>query len=159
MGTLVATFLVWVIVDPVAGVLEVLLSPAARRHRSQRFVEVKALRKKKQEERERLLADILKKEDLRREQWAVLLKPHAERLGELLAADAIDFEDAERQATDIGANAWQIGGLGCMRQLQEMTIELCREQGRDGAIIDYISVWWDGIGNWRNPSIHQQLVR
>jgi hypothetical protein len=159
MGTLGATFLVWVIVDPVAGVLEVLLSGAARRHRSQRFAEAKAQREKEQEKRERLLADILEKEDLRREQWAELLEPHAERLAELLATDTIDFEDAELQATDIGANAWQIGGLGCMRQLQEMTIELCRQQGGDGGLIDYISVWWDGIGNWRNPPIHKQLAR
>lgn len=159
MGTLGVTFLVWVIIDPIAGVLEVLLSPTARRHRSQRYAEVKALREKEQEERERLLADILEKEDLRREQWAKLLQPHAQRLAELLTGDTIDFRDAERQATDIGASAWQIGGLGCMRQLQEMTIELCRQQGRDSALVDYISVWWDGIGNWRNPSIHRQVAR
>lgn len=157
MGTLVATFLVWVIVDPVAGVLEVIVSPPARRHRSERLAEVRAEKEKEQEERERLLADILEKEDLQRAQWAESLKPHAERLAELLSAEPIDFEDAERQATDMGANAWQIGGLACMRLLREMTIELCREQGADTALGDYISVWWDGVGNWRNPSIHKAV--
>jgi len=157
MGTLGATFTVWVIVDPLAGILEALLSPTARRHRSQRLAEIKARREREQEERERLLTNILEEEESRREQWAALLGPHAERLARRLTADNPDSEDAERVAVDVGANAWQIGGLGCMRQLQEMTIGLCRERGGDNSISAHISVWWDGIGNWRNPSIEQQL--
>lgn len=157
MGTLVATFLVWVIVDPVTVVLEVLVSPSARRHRSERLARAKALKEKQQQERERLLCDILEKEDLRRGQWTDLLQPHAQRLAELLSVEPIDFEDAEREATDMGARAWQIGGLACMRQLREMTIELCRDRGDDIAIDDYISVWWDGVGAWRNPSLHNSV--
>lgn len=155
LGTLGATFLVWVIVDPVAGVLEVWLSPAARSHRTQRLATTKILREKEQEEREQLLANILKKEDLKKQQWAELLKPQAEKLANLLRSDRVDFDDAERQAADIGANAWQIGGLGCMRQLREMAIEICRQRERKTTFADYISVWWDGIGNWRNPSMHK----
>jgi hypothetical protein len=155
MGTLGATFAVWVVVDPIAGVLEVMLSPPARRHRSERLSEIKARREREQEERERLLTDILKEEESRKEEWATMLKPHAERLAELLTADNPDSEDAERQAVDIGANAWQIGGLGCMRQLEEMTIKLCQDRDNDTSPADYISVWWDGIGNWRNPSIRK----
>jgi len=155
LGTLGATFLVWVIVDPAAGVLEVWLSPAGRIHRAQRLARTKVLREKEQEKREQLLADILEAEDLKKQQWAELLKPQAEKLADLLRSDGIDFEAAERQATDIGANAWQTGGIGCMRQLREMAIEICKGQERESAFVDYISVWWDGIGNWRNPSIHR----
>ena len=155
LGTLGATFLVWVIVDPAAGVLEVWLSPAARIHRAQRFAKAKVLREKEQEEREQFLADILEAEDLKKQQWAELLKPQAEELANLLTADGIDFEDVERQAADIGASAWRIGGLGCMRQLREMAIEICEQKERKTTFTDYISVWWDGIGNWRNPSIHK----
>lgn len=155
LGTLAATFLVWVIVDPAAGVLEVWLSPAARKHRTQRVARTKVLREKEQEEREHLLADILEKEELKKQQWAELLKPQAEKLADLLRADRIDFEAAERQAADIGARAWQIGGIGCMRQLREMAIEICKGQEGENAFADYISVWWDGIGNWRNPSMHR----
>jgi len=155
LGTLAATFLVWVIVDPAAGVLEVWLSPAARIHRAQRVARTKVLREKEQEEREHLLADILEKEELKKQQWAELLKPQAEKLADLLRSDRIDFEAAERQATDIGASAWQIGGLCCMRQLREMAIEICKGQQGESAFVDYISVWWDGIGNWRNPSMHR----
>lgn len=156
LGTLAATFLVWVIVDPVTGVLEVWLSPAARSHRIQRVAQTKVLREKEQEERERLLADILEKEESKKQQWAELLKPQAEKLAGLLRADTIDFEAAERQAADIGASAWQIGGLGCMQQLREMAIEICEQKERKTTFADYISVWWDGIGNWRNPSIHNR---
>ena len=155
LGTLGATFLVWVIVDPAAGVLEVVLSPASRKHRAQRLAQVKAARESRQKEQERLLAEILEKEQLEKEQWAELLKPQAERLAELLTADEIDSERAERQAADIGVSAWRTGGLGCMRQLREMAIEMCNQRGRGRAFVDYISVWWDGIGNWRNPSLHK----
>jgi len=157
LGTLAATFLVWVIVDPVAGVLEVWLSPAARSHRAQRLARTKVLREKEQEEREHLLADILEKEELKKQQWAELLKPQAEKLADLLAADRIDFELAQRQAADIGASVWQAGGLGCMRQLREMAINRCKQKYQNGAFVDYISVWWDGIGNWRNPSLDKTV--
>jgi hypothetical protein len=155
LGTLGATFLVWVVVDPAAGVLEVVLSPASRKHRATRLAQVKAARENRQKEQERLLAEILAKEQLEKEQWAELLEPEAQRLAELLTADTIDFERAERQAADIGVNAWRTGGVGCMRQLREMAIEMCKQKGRGRASVDYISVWWDGIGNWRNPSLHK----
>ena len=83
------------------------------------------------------------------------MKSQAETLADLLTSDTIEFEDAERKAADIGANAWQIGGISCMRQLQEMAIEICNREKRSTTVADYISVWWDGIGNWRNPSIHR----
>lgn len=155
LGSLGATFLAWVIVDPAAGVLEVLLSPVARRHRAERLVQAKLLREKEHGERERLLDDIIEQEDMKKQQWAELLKPYAESLADLLISDAIDFEDAERRATDIGANAWRIGGIGCMRQLREMAIEICNREKHAATFADYIPVWWDGIGSWRNPSIHK----
>ena len=155
LGTLGATFLVWVIVDPTAGVLEVVLSPASRKHRATRLAQVKAARESRQKEQERLLAEILEKEQQEKDQWAELLEPEAQRLAELLTADTIDFEHAERRAADIGVNAWRTGGVGCMRQLREMAIQICNQGGRGRASVDYISVWWDGIGNWRNPSLHK----
>jgi hypothetical protein len=155
LGTLAATFLVWVIVDPAAGILEVWLSPPAKRHRAQRVAQAKLVRDKEHEERERLLADILEKEDQQKQQWAELLKPQAEKLADLLRAERIDFEVAERQAADIGASAWRIGGIGCMRLLREMALEICKGQQGERTFADYISVWWDGIGNWHNPSVPQ----
>ena len=153
LGTLGTTFLVWVIVDPIAGLLEMLLLPASRRHRAERLAQAKAQREAKQEAHERLLAEVLAKEQIVQRRLQQVLKPQAEKLAELLTTNKIDFKEAEREAVDIGVNAWQIGGLSCMRQLRDMTMDLCKKKHQDSMITDYVSTWWDGIGSWRNPSL------
>jgi hypothetical protein len=155
LGTLVTTFLVWVIVDPVAGLLEVLLPPASRKHRAERIAAARAEREKKQREHERLLAELLAKEELDVCRWQDVLKPQAERLAGLLTAEKIDFQDAEREAVDIGAGAWRTGGLACMRALRNMAIEISRRNNPGKTIVDYVTIWWDGIGNWRSPSMRE----
>ena len=153
LGTLGTTFLVWVIVDPVTGLVETLLLPASRKHRAERLAQAKAQREEKQKERERLLAEVLAKEQLAQCNWQQVLKPYAEKLAELLTARGVDFREAEREAVDMGINAWQTGGLSCMKQLRDMAIEVCRKKCQDSMIADYVSSWWDGIGSWRNPSL------
>ena len=153
LGTLGATFLVWVIVDPAAGLLEMLLPPASRKHRAQRLARAKALRENRQRDRERLLADVLTKEKSVRQRWQKLLNPKAKKLAGLLTTNKIDFKQAELEAVDIGVNAWQIGGLGCMRELRDMAMAIARRRNRNKAVVDYIDVWWDGIGSWRNTSL------
>ena len=66
--------------------------------------------------------------------------------------DEIDFKQAQREAVGIGARAWQIGGLSCMRELRDMALAVCKDKYNNREIVDYIAFWWDGIGNWRNPS-------
>ncbi|MHC4585975.1 MAG: hypothetical protein ACYS3N_15715 [Planctomycetota bacterium] len=151
LGTLGTTFLVWVIVDPLTGLLEMLLPSASRRHRSQRIARAKALRQCRQENRESLLQDVFVKEEQKLQQWREVLKPKAEILASMLTADEIDFKQIEREAVGIGVKAWQIGGLSCMRELRDMAIELAKE--KNNSIVDYIGVWWDGIGSWRQTSL------
>ena len=151
LGTLGTTFLVWVIVDPLVGLLETLLSPEGRKHRVQRIAEAKTLRQIRQENRDNLLKEVSVKEKLQRQHWREELKPKAEQLASMLTANEIDFKQLECEAVGIGVNAWQIGGLSCMRELRNMAIDLAKE--RDKSVIDYIGVWWDGIGNWREPSL------
>ena len=153
LGTLGTTFLVWVIVDPVAGLLEMLLSPASRRHWAERLAKAKAQREEKQKAHERLLKEVLANEELARRRWQQVLRPQAEKLAGLLITNRIDIKQAEREAVDIGVNAWQIGGLSCMRQLCDMALDVCRQKNQSKAIADYIPVWWDGIGSWRNSSL------
>ncbi len=154
LGTLGATFLAWVIVDPVAGLLETLLAPASRKHRAERIAQAKAQRREEQENRERLLKEVLVREELTQRHWQRELRPQAERLAEILArANEADFRRAEQQAVEIGVNAWQQGGLSCMQELRGMTLELCESGHKDSTVVDYIPVWWDGIGNWRSPSL------
>jgi len=152
LGTSATTFLVWVIVDPVTGLLEMLL-PVSLKHRVERLAQAKAQRERRRKDRERLLAEVLAKEESDQREWQEALKPQAEKLAGLLTADRVNFKQAEREAVDIGVNAWQIGGLSCMRQLHEMVLDLCKKKYEDSMIVDYISSWWDGIGSWRNPSL------
>jgi hypothetical protein len=151
LGTLGTTFLVWVVVDPVVGLLEVLLPPESRRHHFDRVTRAKELRRSRQENRENLLKEVLVKEKLERQQWREELKPKAEQLASMLAADEIDFKQIECEAVGIGVSAWQIGGLSCMKELRDMAIDLARK--RNKSAVDYIGVWWDGIGSWRETSL------
>ncbi len=151
LGTLGMTFLVWVIVDPLIGLLEMLLPSVSRRHRSQRIARAKALRQTRQESHESLLKDVFVKEEQQRQQWREVLKPKAEILAGMLADDEIDFKKIECEAVGIGVQAWQIGGLSCMSELRDMAIDLAKE--RNKPVVDYIGVWWDSIGNWRQPSL------
>jgi hypothetical protein len=152
MGTLGTTFLVWVIVDPLIGLLEMIL-PASRKHRIQRVAQAKAERDKKQKAGVRLLEDVLEKEESDRLNWQEVLKPQAEKLAGLLTAEITDIKQAEQEAVGIGVSAWQTGGLSCMRELRDMAIALSNQKYENKAIVDYINFWWDGIGNWRAAPI------
>lgn len=156
LGTLGTTFFVWVIIDPVLGLLEMSL-PASRKHRAERLARAKALRKKKQTDRERLLTELLAKEESDRRRWQVVLKPHAEKLAGLLNVGSTDFKQAEREAVAIGVKAWQIGGLRCMRQLHDMATARFKRTNQNRKIVDYLPVWWDGIGNWRPVSFEKMI--
>ncbi len=154
LGTFWTTFFVWVIVDPMMGLLEMLL-PESRRHRSYRLAQIKAQREEKQRARERLLVEVLANEELERQRLREVLKPKAEKLAQLLTSNNVDLKEAEREAVDIGVDAWQIGGMSCMQELRNMAMALCGQNKNGEDIIDYICIWWNGIGNWRNPSLQK----
>jgi hypothetical protein len=158
LGTFGTTFLVWVILDPVTGLLETLLLPASRKHRTERIAQAKVKREKKQKDRERLLTEILAKEESERRRRQQVLRPQAEKLAELLAANGADFEQVEREAVDIGLKAWQMGGLSCMQQLHDMAIAISTERDQNKEIADYISFWWDGIGAWRALPLDKAIL-
>lgn len=100
-GTLGTTFFVWVVLDPVAGLIEILL-PVSRRHRAERVARAELERKARQQKREKLLADAVAREEQERERWRQVLQPQAQRLAALLADNALS-EHAEQEAVDIGA--------------------------------------------------------
>jgi hypothetical protein len=152
LGTFWTTFLFWVIIDPVTGLLEMLL-PTSRKYHVERLAQAKTQRDKRKKDRERLVAEILMREELELRRWQKVLEPNAEKLAGLLTTDIIDVKEAEREAVDVGVSAWQLGGLSCMRQLHSMTMQICRKKYQDSMIVDCISTWWDGIGSWRSPSL------
>jgi len=150
-GTLGTTFCVWVVLDPVIGLVEMLLPPS-RRHRNERLAQAEVERKARQQKRDKLLADAANREEQEHERWRQILQPEAQRLAALLTDDAPGGR-AEQEAVDIGAYAWHLGGLTCMRQLREMALAMTSEEAGPATTTDYVSYWWDGIGDWRRPSL------
>lgn len=151
-GTLYVTFAVWVVLDPIVGSVELVL-PGPRKHRAERLAQAEAERRARAERRERLLTEAVAREEQERHRWETRLQGEAERLASLLATNASDFDRVEKEALDIGASAWRLGGLTCMQQLRDMAIHLVEQRRKpDDPVVDYISYWWDGIGDWRRPS-------
>jgi signal transduction histidine kinase len=152
LGTMGTIFVVWVVIDPMAGLIEMLL-PTSRKHRAERLARVEAERRARHERRERVLAEAFAREAQERQRWQRRLQADAERLATLLTDEAPDFYKAEQEALDIGAKAWQLGGLMCMRQLRDMAMDICKSRSDPARAVDYVSYWWDGIGDWRRPSL------
>ena len=146
-ATLGATFLVWIVIDPLIGIIEILL-PDSRRHRRERLAQVSAVRASQQQAREQLLADLEIKEKTLRNERLAKLKPLAAKLLELVRDVGNDYEQKESEAMDIGVKACQIGGLDGMRQLHEITMEQFKSKEQDIPHVDYITQWWDGVGGW-----------
>ncbi len=148
-GSLWVTFLVWIIIDPLLAVTEVLLPPG-REHWRRRLAQARIEHEKDRLAKERLLAEVQVREQQQRSRWSKVLVPSAEELATLLISDNIGHELKKARVVNIGVDAWQMGGLNCMQQLHAMAMGISRRNCRDSRITDYISIWWDGIGTWRN---------
>lgn len=152
LGTFGATFIAWVVIDPLAGLVESIL-PSCRQARSQRLDLVRVEKANADFARKLVLEQVLKAEDVCRNEWKDELSIYAEKLATLVAGDSRGTE-IEMVAASIGVKAWQMGGLTCMKFLHEMAMEAyqARNSNVEGQY-DTISVWWDGIGRWQNSSI------
>jgi hypothetical protein len=148
MGTLAATFVFWIIVDPAISFAEKFL-PESRKHAAARHAAVKAMRELKQKEREQMLVDIEMDEKIRIRNLQQSLAPEAQRLA-AITLEAIDGSPAaQSEAIKIGLAAWRSGGLECMQKLHDMTADICSRCNRQPSD-EYISICWDGIGHWRH---------
>jgi hypothetical protein len=151
-GTMGTTLCVWVIMDPLMGLIEMFL-PTSRKNRLRRLAAAEAESRIRQEKRDHLLAEAFAREEQERQRWQERLRPHAERLATLSTSKALPADQAEREALRLGALAWKLGGLTCMRQLRDMTLQIVEARQGPNETVDYVSYWWDGIGKWRRPSL------
>lgn len=149
LGTFGMTFLVWVIVDPAIGYLERLF-PTSRKHRMLRLAQTREEKREKQEARKKLWADILAQEERDHKNWQESLQPCAEKIVQLLSDNNTPAKTAKEEAIELGVNAWQMGGLNCMRYLHEMIMDICKKKQQNSIFADYLSTWWDGVGSWRS---------
>ena len=155
LGTMGATFLSWIIIDPAIGLIEMLM-PASRMHRTERLTQAKYIRQQTQKSREELLKKILLQEKTNKQLWEKDLILKAERLAEINAGNQIDFQ-AECEVAQIGLESWQTGGLSCMKHLHDMAMVKCQKKKLNNVVIDHISVLWDGIGNWQSPCLSKMI--
>jgi hypothetical protein len=150
-GTLVATLLVWVVIDPCLALVEGLLPPS-RQHRASRLARQEAERQEREAKRQQVLAQVIQTEQTHRALWQQALEAQARELSSLLTTDTHGLSRARARAVEIGAEAWRLGGIGCMRQLREMALSAARQGQAAGQITDFLPYWWDGIGTWRGPN-------
>ncbi len=149
IGSLAMTFLVWIIVDPAVCLVEMCL-PASRKLRRRRMAEAKSERQHRRLESDRLLVELNEQVLFNYEHWQPLLEPMAEELAMLMVDDKSRMHTRETKTVELGATAWRIGGIACMRRLHEMAIANYVEHS-SRRIVDYVAVWWDGIGTWHTP--------
>jgi hypothetical protein len=156
MGSLATTFCVWVIVDPAIGLIEMYL-PTSRRLRYERLAAARQQRQARQLESDLLLENLRRREASNYEQWQPVLEPMAERLAAILEGARPASGENEAETVEFGAAAWRLGGLACMRRLHEMArAEHVRHSNMK--VVDYVALWWDGIGAWRSPSLARALA-
>jgi len=155
-GTLAMTFLVWIVIDPVVGLVESALpaSTAARRERIQSQRRRKIMLKHENEE---LLRRLEQQESELKSQWAEYFAPYAEEAARLLCRQEPTEAD-QRRLVELGAMAWQQGQLVCMQFFHEMILRELRRRP-DRPTVDYAALYWDGIGVWRRPEISALILR
>lgn len=150
LGTVITAFVVWVVTDPIIGIIESLL-PASRRRRSQR----RALQVAAREERTRRNRDLLSR--LREDKQARLsaLEPvlarHRDRLVRILEDSRWDADAGIEAGATIGFELWRLDGIDCMKEMYSSIVQSCGRSA-DGYPASHLEYWWDGIGEWRQES-------
>jgi hypothetical protein len=148
VGSVASTFLMWIIIDPLAGLLEMFL-PSSRMRRRIRVKNLQELRKREFEKRKNILEEISRSCQYDRLKWQQILENDANELARLISRNRIDDKCTEMKVVELGVKAFRIGGIECMRHLYFMTRQICERKMQVVPNLDYISIWWDGIGSWR----------
>jgi hypothetical protein len=150
-GVVLATAIVWIVIDPVITVVE-FCGPRSRRLRRVRAVRAKAKRLALKAEKQRILEEARSQSTSIQSHWEDALMPCAQELADLVT-DTDEPEALRRaRAIDIALHASRMGGRRCMQYLYHMACKACREKTDDDWVAHNISVWWDGIGGWHSES-------
>lgn len=148
-GTLITTFLVWIVFDPVIGLVEMCL-PESAASRKLRLAKMRQQKQHQKEAGQKLLRELERKESDLQAEWNRLFEPMATEAVELLSDPLPPSADVQARLVELGALAWKTGGVTCMRYFHQIILTRLQASNQRPAI-DYPSVWWDGIGTWRKP--------
>ncbi len=152
-GTLITTFLVWIVFDPLVGLVEASL-PQSAAHRRQRMAQMRLEKQQQKEAGQRLLHELERKEISLQKQWYQRFEPMAREAAQLLCSQETCSPDVRCRIVELGAMAWKTGQLTCMRYFHRMITD-CMTQSASKPLVDYPAIWWDGIGTWRKPQTTQ----
>ncbi len=147
-GTLATTFLVWTVFDPFIGTIETFL-PTSAAHRKRRLARVHREKEMQKRKNEQLLCDLEQQERQLQQQWQEQFAPLTKEIVPLLI-QTDTHEDVKERMIELGAMAWETGGITCMRYFHQMIIAQTHSVSPN-PVIDTAAIWWDGIGTWRKP--------
>jgi hypothetical protein len=156
MGTVLAASVMWLVVDPIAGLIESAL-PESQVLRAERLAREQERRERRRREKQLLLKKILAARNAQLEQMRPAIEHHAVRLRELLLDSAEDPWRASDEGATIGLSAWQLGGAPVMKQLYAATARLCSDSAQTDLVF-YLDYWWDGVGEWRHGHGREALA-
>jgi hypothetical protein len=151
-GTLIMTFVVWILSDPLISVAEGFL-PASAASRRERLTLENQARKKREEEKRHMLEQIQSFDKTSKEQWDHALLPLAGELSEQLISGLPAPDEIRQKAIEFGARAWQLGGIACMQHLLRLVNRQISEKKQEPNF--YLAFLWDGIGKWRKPPLKE----
>ena len=144
LATLATTFLMWMAIDPLISSVEMLL-PQSRIHRRQRINKYRNKCRFNKLKRQNMITRIHQQHELQLQSWQQILNDWSDLLCRTLEDDQLDPDQKRTRVTNIGLDAWKLGGIECMRRLYQLT------QIKHPYLADQtekISFWWDGIGKW-----------
>lgn len=153
MGSFWITILIWVLLDPLFNFLEC-RTPASMQSRQHRMELARQEKEKILAQRKKLLAELSEKEKIETVEQKKILDVPADKLSDLMLSGLRGSAGANNPVViELGVNAWQLGGIKCMKLLRDMAWEKCVQKGLRPGMVDEVDYWWDGIGDWRAKSL------
>jgi len=156
-GTLIMTFVMWVITDSLIGIIEASF-PQSIAHRKKRIEENQEKRYADMRERQQLLEQIRLQEQQIQSQWESFFEPYVLEIVNLHCNQSVNTETVQiqKRIVELGAIAWQKGGILCMKFFHKLILDRLKSRiGRPS--IDFVALCWDGIGTWRKPTEISQM--
>lgn len=154
-GTLIMTFVMWIVIDSTVGLAEASF-PRSVVHRKRRLANNQRKKRHQILERKRLLDRITQQEKQTRSQWICFFQPYAVEVADLLCNPSGNAQGVQRRIVELGAMAWRRGELLGMKFFHEVILEEVKRRAGHPSV-DFVSVYWDGIGTWRKPSKIEQM--